>query len=246
MGTTMPKYAILAALVASAIFSTSASGQFARVISDKRTIDIHATEKVSVPAEVATVKVGYQNEAASKDAAFNDNKKISSQIVNALLDAKVPKDAIETESFSLQRKEEFNGAASKKPPTFVAAQEWQIHVKASDAQKIIDIAVSAGSNDVGGVDWSVSDPSALEAKANAAALQRARTIAESTASQSGVKLGEILSISNSPDQQLQTVEVEAAPAPKLAADSVTSTPLSLFPPTIEREASVDVVFAINQ
>jgi uncharacterized protein YggE len=178
----------------------------------------------------------------AKDAAFNDNKKISSQIVNALLDAKVSKEAIETESFSLQRKEEFNGALSQKPPTFLAKQEWQIHVKASDAQKIIDIAVDAGANHVGDVTWSVYDPPALEAKAYAAALQRARTIAESTASQTGVKLGDILSISNSSGQQLQTVEVDAA----LADVSVKSTPLVLFPPTIEREASVDVVFAINQ
>jgi hypothetical protein len=65
MRATMPKYAIVAALFLSAFFSTSASAQFVRVISDKRNIDIHATESVSVPADVATVKVGYQNEAAS-------------------------------------------------------------------------------------------------------------------------------------------------------------------------------------
>jgi uncharacterized protein YggE len=224
---------------------TPASAQIARIVSDKRTIEISASEKVSVPAEIAIVKVGYQNQAGTKDDAFTENKKTSTKIIQALLDAKVPKESIETQSLSLERNEEMNGTVRSKPPVFTA--EWRIHVKACDAQKVVDIMVGAGANVVNNVDWMVGDRHALEAKAYAAALARAKSIAESTASQAAVKLGEILSISNSSGNlswfaklgtATQTIEVSAERTPSI--------PLTLFAPLIEREASVNVVYAIDK
>jgi uncharacterized protein YggE len=61
----------------------------------------------------------------------------------------------------------------------------------------VDIAVAAGANQIEQVDWSVADDKQLETKAYAAALKRAREVAEQTAAQSGVKLGEIVTIVNS-------------------------------------------------
>src|SRR5260370_28019173 len=84
------------ALVLSSI-PFSASAQFSRVVSDKRSIEIRASEKVTVPAEIAIVKVGFQNQAETKDTAYQKNTKESGKIIKALLDAKVPKDAIETQ-----------------------------------------------------------------------------------------------------------------------------------------------------
>jgi uncharacterized protein YggE len=112
----------------------------------------------------------------------------------------------------------------------------------------VDVAVAAGANQVSDVDWSVADPHALEAKACAAALNRAKSIAESTASQASVKLGEILSITNSvsPFNFSSTLNTEAVMVSAQTAYSVKTTPLTLFPPRIQREASVTVVFAIDK
>src|SRR5216684_8027415 len=89
-------------------FPLSASAQFSRVVSDKRNIEIRVSEKVNVPAEIATVKIGFQNQAGSKDAAYQENTKASAKIIQALLDGKVAKEAIETETISLQRQEEMS------------------------------------------------------------------------------------------------------------------------------------------
>ncbi len=220
----------------------SASAQFSRVVSDKRNIEIRASEKVTVPAEIATVKIGFQNQAATKDAAYQENTKASAKIIQALLDAKVPKDAIETQTISLERQDQMNG------PNATRTTKFSVHVKASEAQKVVDIAVAAGGNQVSDVEWSVSDPRALEARAYAAALNRARAIAESTASQAGVKLGEILSITNSvsPFAFSSTLNTESASVSESSAYSVKTTPLTLFPPSIQREASVTVVYGIAQ
>ena len=51
----------------------------------RRTIEISATEKVRANAEVATIKIGFQNQAAAKDAAYAENVRTSNKILQALL-----------------------------------------------------------------------------------------------------------------------------------------------------------------
>lgn len=109
----------------------------------KKTIEILASAKVEAPAEVATVKIGYANQAASKDAAYAENTRMSQKIVRALLDEHVPPSAIETESVALEREEERGGGGPAKVLKFSAVQEWRIRVAAADAQKVVDIAVRA-------------------------------------------------------------------------------------------------------
>ncbi len=226
------------------IFSVPSFAQSSRIASDRKTIEIRATGKISSPAEVATVKIGFQNVAPTKDVVYQENIRISNQIVQALRTAGIPADSIETDSVRLEREDSAQGV---KPAStrYSADQEWRIRVKASEAQKIVDIAVSAGANQISGVEWNVPDLEALEAKAYAAALARAKRIAEQTASQAGVKLGEILSISNSvsPFAQLyRTLNTESA---MLSLPTSTVTSLKLFPEDVVREASVTVVYAIT-
>jgi uncharacterized protein YggE len=92
----------------------AAPTQSQRASSDRKTIEITATEKVQVAADVATIKVGYQNLSATKDAAYTENTRTVTR--------------------------------SDQPTKYLASQEWQIHSAASDAQKIVDIAIAAGAN----------------------------------------------------------------------------------------------------
>lgn len=225
------------------VFTVSSAAQFGRIASDKKTIEIRASDRISSPAEIATVKIGFQNVASSKEAVYDENVRVANKIMQALRSAGVAAEAIETDSIKLDREDTAQGV---KPAStrYSADQEWRIRVKASEAQKIVDIAVSAGANQVGGVDWNVSDPEALEAKAYGAALNRAKHIAEQTASQAGVKLGEILSISNfvSPfAQSYRTLNTDSA---VVGVSATTVTSLKLFPEDVVREASVTVVYAI--
>lgn len=235
----------LTTLLATLLFPCAVLAQTGNEPISQKTIEISATEKVEVPAETATVKIGFQNQATNKDAAYAENTRTANRILQALLDAGVPKGAIETESLSLVREEDRFGSKPQQPSTFTATQQWQIQSKASEAQKIVDIAVASGANQIESVDWSVADPQKLDDRAYAAVLARAKTVAEQTAAQTGVKLGGIISISNSTnpagrfrmrDKGLMTVEVTAA---KLAMPM-----LKLEPGTVERDASVTITYAI--
>jgi uncharacterized protein len=224
------------------VFPVPSAAQSGRIASDKKTIEIRATDRVSSQAEVATVRVGFQNVAPTKDAVYDENVRAANKIVQALRAAGTAADAIETDSIKLEREDTTQGVPAS--TRYSAEQDWRIRVKASEAQKIVDIAVSAGANQVGGVQWNVSDPEALEAKAYGAALARAKRIAEQTAAQAGVKLGEILSISNSvsPFALLdRTVNTMSA---MIGVSTSTVTSLKLFPEDVVREASVTIVYAI--
>jgi uncharacterized protein len=241
----MRSFILVASLLTT--FGTTNSSMAAQAdrSSIKKTIEILATAKVEVPAEVATVKIAYSNQAVSKDAAYAENTRMGQKIVRALLDEHVPSSAIETESIALEREEERGGAVVK-VLKFTALQEWRVHVAAADAQKVVDIAVSAGATNISGVDWEVKDPEALEAQVYAAAIARAKKIAEQTASESGVKLGEIVSVVNFQNRfgfgsggGLGTESASLG-----ITRSVSTVPLTLYPPKIERQASVTVTYAI--
>lgn len=210
---------------------------------DRKTIQISATEKVVVPADTATLKIGYQNQSATKDAAYAENTRVANKIIQAILDAGVPKEAIETESLKLEQEPERYDRKPEQLPKYSASQQWTIHSKAPEAQKIFDIAISSGANQIEEIEWTVEDAAQLEAKAYAAALTRAKNVAEQTASQTGLKLGEIISIANSASSYVRLFGLRGEMA-MLAVAPPKVAMLKLQPGTVEREASVTITYAL--
>lgn len=229
-------------LLLSLILAVPAQAQFH--VSGEKTIEVSATEKIEVIADIATLKIGCQNQAATKDAAYAENTRIANKVIQALLDAGVPKQAIETETLNLEQEQDRYGVKPNQPLKYLASQKWQIRAEASEAQKIVDIAVAAGANQIENVEWSVKEPAQLEAKAYAAALRRAKSIAEQTASQTGLKLGEIISVVNSTssNNRFSRINTGGFAFHMVAAPKVAMLKLQLG--MVEQEASVTIAFSI--
>lgn len=225
-----------------------AFGQQILVNRENKTIAITAEDSVSVDPEIATITVGYQNYALTKDAAYEENVRVSNDVTKALLKNGVPKSAVETESLRLQRPEgeERWTAEERKQRQFQAVQTWTIQVAADRAQGVVDLALKAGANVLEALDWNVSDPKALQARAGAAALIKARAIAEQMAKGLNAKLGDLVYASNRAPvygfgSSMQTVEVSGVPAPPPAPPPH----LLLYPKKVKSEATVYAVFAIE-
>jgi len=212
---------------------------------NKSTIEATTTEKISVPSDSAIVKVGFNHIADTKDAAYNETVRLGAKIIKALIDAGISKEEIQTETLNVVREEEPSRNISSSPKMrYSAEQQWRIHVVAADAQKTIDIAVAAGANSVQGVEWNVSDPQSLRAKAYGVALARAKEMAEQSAAQVGVKLGELISIINGEESE---GFAKVALARKMVPLEVRAPPIQnlvLYPGRVEREATVTVIYAI--
>jgi uncharacterized protein len=211
-----------------------------------KTIAITAEDSVSADPEVATITLGYQNYAPTKDAAYQDNVRVSNEVTKALLNGGIPKSALETESLRLQRAERAENwtAEEKKERQFQASQSWIVHVSAVQAQAVVDMALRAGANILEALDWNVSDPNALQAKAGSAALAKAKTIADQMAKGLNAKLGDLVYASN----QAPVSEFAAMGMPTVMAPPPPPPPpsqLVLYPKKVKSDATVYAVFAIE-
>ena len=182
---------------------------------DNRSIAITATEKVTSDADTATVNIGYQLFGPDKDAAYATGSKASNTIIDALRKAGVPNDAIESQSQSIAATQPYLveklSPADKLAHAFTIQQSWTVRSNAADAAKILDLAVKAGANNAGQIEWSLHDPNGAQAEAAAKALQRAHSVASSMAAGLGVKLGGLLYASN--EVQSEPVRPSCVPWP---------------------------------
>jgi uncharacterized protein YggE len=224
-----------------------AFGQQIQVNRQNKTIAITVDESVSVDPEVATITVGYQDYAPTKDAVYGDNIRVSNEVTKALLNVGVPKSAIETESVRLERveRDEKWTDQEKKERQFQATQTWTIHVSADKAQTVVDTALRAGANLLESLDWNVSDPKALQAKAGAAALSKAKKIAEQMARGLNAKLGDLVFASNHAPNASTYAALETSAAMVPSPPPPPPPQLVLYPKKVESDATVYAVFAID-
>jgi uncharacterized protein len=237
-------FAICAAVVSVAPFSAIA--QTIQVSKENRTIAITATDKVTVLADRATVHIGFIAYGPDSDAAYANGSRISNAIVKSLVAADVPKDAIESENQNVSPVQEYQidklTPGEKAQRKFQVTQSWTIRTAAADAAKVLDLAVKAGANQSGQIDWSLKDENASDAEAAGKALQRARIVATEMAKGLDVRLGSLLYASNetqaAPPRPL--MRAMAAPAAAMKVE-----PLAINARQIEKSATVYAVFAIE-
>lgn len=214
------------------------------VSKENRTIAITASDSVVAMADAATVHVGFVVYGIDHDSAYANGSKISNAVVGALKAAGVPSDAIESENQNLAEVQPYQ--LNQLPDTDKAkrkwelTQSWTVRTNAADAARVLDLAVKAGANQSGGIDWTLKDDNATQAQAAGKALQRARSVAEQMAQGLNVKLGALLFASN----ETQATPVRPVMA-MMRAKAEPAAPLAINPRRIEKSATVYAVFAIE-
>ena len=221
-------------------------GQGISVNKENRTIAITATDSVIAMADLATVHVGFVVYGVDHDSTYAAGSKVSNAIVGALKAASVPADAIQSENQSLAEVQPYQvnqlSDAQKAMRKWMLSQTWTVRTSAADASRVLDIAVKAGANQSGQIDWSLKDENAPQAEAASKALQRARAVAEEMAKGLNVKLGILLFASN------ETQAEPVRPVPMLEARAMAAAapaPLAVNPRQIEKTATVYAVFSIE-
>ena len=229
-------------------FATNAYSQMIQVNKENRTIAITASDKVTVMADVASVHVGFIAYGADSDSAYANGSRVSNAIVKALNGAGVASGEIESENQSVSPVQEYQveklTPEEKAQRKFQVTQSWTVRTPAADAAKVLDVAVKAGANQSGQIDWSLKDENAAQAEAAAKALQRARTQAEEMAKSLSSRLGVLLYASNEVQMEGPRPLMRAGVAGMaMAMDKVE--PLAINPRRIEKSATVYAVFAIE-
>jgi uncharacterized protein len=242
--------AFVAATMIAGLATMPSTAQEVKVDKNNRTVAVTASDKATADADLAVVHIGFQIYGPDEAATYADGSKTSNAIIDALKKAGVPDKAIESENQNLQRNNYHDPQESeldRAKKQFVLNQSWTVKTKPDDAAKILNVAVAAGANQSGQIDWQYQDMNGLQAKAASSALAKAQAIAQQMAQGLNVKLAGLIFASNQAPEGPRPIRLEqfAKVQNGQAAAAALVAPLAINPRQIETSATVYAVFAIE-
>lgn len=168
-----------------------------RPTAQRDTITIAGEGKVTAVPDIAIISVGVQTEKPKVGDAQAENTKKMDAIIEKIKSFGVAKEDIKTSNYSIYPMYDYvNGRQVQRGYQVMQSVE----VKIRNLDSIGDILAAAGSlgaNSVGGVSFTIDKPEKLQDEARLKALEAAKTKAEALATAAGVKLGKIVSFSES-------------------------------------------------
>jgi uncharacterized protein YggE len=220
-----------------------------QVSKDNRTVAITATATAKAEADSARVHIGFVSYAPSAAQAYAQASATSRAIVDSLTKAGFPKAAIESQTQGIAETEryemQFFTPEERQQDKLTVQQTWLVQTTAKDAPAVLNLAVNAGANKSGEIDWTVADENALEADAAGNALSHARQIANEIAKGLGTPLGALMYASNeAPSAAVPLVRATAGVVGGIVG-GVGTVPLAIRPQQVTRSATVYAVFALQ-
>ena len=200
-------------------------------------ISVIGEATVSVPPDQAQIDGGVTSDAKTAREASDANNAAMGKVLLALKGAGIDEKDTQTSRLSLQPQ----SAPNRSGPSAIAGYRAsnRVTIRVPDVTKVagvIDTLVGAGANEIGGINFMVSQASKLLDEAREKAVADARRKAEIYAKAAGVTLGEPLSISE-----------EGSPAPvfrgKMAAPMAAGAPVAQGEETLS--VTVNVSWAIK-
>ncbi len=178
------------------------------------TVTVSGTGTAKVTPDQAQVDLGVTAQAATAQQALADDSSKMQAVVAAIEGQGVAQTDLQTTGLSLTPN--YTGGGPSSAPTITGFQASNnVDVTLHDTTQVgavIDAALAAGANQVGGVSFSTSQPQAAYAAAYKAAMADAQASAQALASASGLQLGAIQSISASQGGGPMPFVAEAAPS----------------------------------
>ena len=188
----------LATTLATAVVATTLPAAPARAQTEPpAAISVTGEAKISAPPDLAQIDGGVTSEAKTAREASDANNAAMGKVLLALKGAGIDEKDFQTSRLSLQPQSSSSKASG--PPTIVGYRASnRVTIRLRDVTKlasVIDTLVGAGANDIGGINFMVSQASKLLDEAREKAIADARRKAEIYAKAAGVTLGAPLSIS---------------------------------------------------
>jgi uncharacterized protein YggE len=206
-------------------------------------ISVAGEASISAPPDLAQLDAGVASDAKTAREASEANNAAMGKVLAALKGAGIDEKDYQTARLSLQPQYANRPGPSASGPTAIVGYRAsnRVTIKLRDVAKVasvIDALVAAGANDIGNINFSISQASKLLDDARENAVADARRKAEIYAKAAGVTLGVPLSISEG-----------GAPAPvfraKMAMPMATS-PVPIAQGEETLSISVSVTWAIKQ
>jgi uncharacterized protein YggE len=202
-------------------------------ISERRHISVSGLGEASGSPDQATINAGVQTVAVTAVEAAKENQAAVAKVMQALASSGIDKKDIQTSNYSIWPEQRHDPRGNNETMISGYRVNNTVSVVVRDLDRLPELlaaATNAGANSIGGIDFAVKDPAALEQKARAAAMADARKKAEDLARLGNVQLGEVLQISmlGGADRPMYSTGArlalaDAAPAPSISAGQLSVT-----------------------
>ncbi len=163
-------------------------------------ITVSGEGTVHIPPDMALINLGVISSAKSAQDALAANAKATQTALAALKAAGVADKDLQTSDFSLQPEYETQPPGPPKIPVIAGYRaENFVLVTVRDIGQVgalLDKGTASGANSANGISFAVSDPAHALDEARQAAFADAKHKAEIYASAAGVKLGQLISLSD--------------------------------------------------
>lgn len=165
-----------------------------------RLLSLSGHGEVKAVPNLAVIDLGTLSQAATARAALDTNTKNMTALLTMLKASGIDDKDVMTSNFSVGPRYDY-GSNNAQPPKVVGydvSNKVTVTVhKIADLGGILDKAVSAGSNQIDGISFTVADPQAQQDEARKTAVKDALRKADILSQAAGANLGPIITITES-------------------------------------------------
>lgn len=170
--------------------------------SENRLITVTGHGKISAIPDSAWVSSGVHTQAKTASEALNNNNNLMNAVMEVLKKAKIKNKNIRTSGFNVHpvydysKKSGYRKTNSQKITGYKVTNTVTIKVTDTDKLgKLLDELINSGSNQISGIRFGFNDSEEILDRARKLAIRNARKKAELYAQTAGIKIGNIVSIS---------------------------------------------------
>lgn len=204
-----------------------------------RTISITGNGSATSPPDMATINTGVVTQGKNAADAMKANNEIMAKLMAALKAQKIPAKDVQTSDFSVspQYARDDRGRTQQEIVGYRVSNQVRVVIRnLPELGKVLDTLVSTGSNRVSGISFGITDSDGILNEARNNAIADARSKANLYAQALGIKVGKVVSVSESS---------VIAPRPQFfARAAMADSAVPIASGEQELTATIDVVFAI--
>lgn len=182
----------------------------------EKLVTVTGEATVAVAPDTAMIRLGVSTQEKTAREASEANAKQMTAVLAAIKDTGVADRDIQTSRLSLQPQYDPNKSGTARLTGFQASNQVTVRIRDIDKlPTVLDRAITAGANEMSGIEFVVSEQSNLLDQARDDAIADARRKAELYAKAAGAKLGRVVSITEEgsapPPRPIQALRAGAVP-----------------------------------
>ncbi len=161
-----------------------------------RTITVVGEGKVRIKPDIAQATIGVEVIKPTVKEASKGARDTMEAVLKALKEQGVDEKDIQTSGFSVWAERPYGPEGPSEEILYHVSNQVAVTIRDLDTvETVLGATIEAGANSIYGVTFSLADPGQVESEARKKAVDDARAKAQELATLNGVKLGDVVSVS---------------------------------------------------